>query len=423
MPQAAPTFIDLFAGCGGLSLGLCQAGWRGLFAVEKDPDAFATLEHNLLCGSRNVFDWPSWLETRAMSAQTLYKVHAARLRSLRGKVDVLAGGPPCQGFSTFGRRDPADPRNQLFRTYLDIVKMVRPKMVLIENVRGIQFKFKTSATGKSGSSGGVIYADTIITALDDAGYHPLKIQVSSADFCVPQVRPRVIIFGLCKEIWRNEALLDIQGHLEKVKQGFSERLGLRKGRISVGDAISDLQRGKIKVEPCPEMPRFEQGRHRKPQTAYQRLMHGNLNGALADSHRFARHGKEIVAAFSYYLATCPRGKKLDSSDRGRFANKKHTVYILDPEKPSPTVTTLPDDMVHFSEPRILTVREMARLQSFPDWFEFKGKYTTGGDRRTKECPRYTQVGNAVPPLLAQALGATLLKLIKHGPKKKRSCHA
>ena len=152
-------------------------------------------------------------------------------------------------------------------------------------------------------------------------------------------------------------------------------------------------------------------------------MHGNLNGALADSHRFARHGKEIVAAFSYYLATCPRGKKLDSSDRGRFANKKHTVYISDPEKPSPTVTTLPDDMVHFSEPRILTVREMARLQSFPDWFEFKGKYTTGGDRRTKECPRYTQVGNAVPPLLAQALGATLLKLIKHGPKKKRSCHA
>ena len=76
------------------------------------------------------------------------------------------------------------------------------------------------------------------------------------------------------------------------------------------------------------------------------------------------------------------------------------------------MTTLPDDMIHYAEPRILTVREMARLQSFPDWFQFKGKYTTGGDRRTKECPRYTQVGNAVPPLLAEAIGRALLDFKK-----------
>jgi DNA (cytosine-5)-methyltransferase 1 len=411
MPHNPPTFIDLFAGCGGLSLGLCQAGWRGLFAIEKDQDAFATLRHNLVTGGKKAFDWPKWLEAEAMSVQKLHKEHAANLRSLRGKVDVLAGGPPCQGFSTFGRRVAADPRNQLFWTYIDIVKAVRPKMVIIENVRGIQFRFKTSASTKGSESGGVIYAEKIMAALNGAGYRPLKIQVTASDFCVPQVRPRVIILGLCKKLWSGKELPNIEARLEKVRENFSKRLGLREGRISVEDAISDLQRNEKTVEPCPEMPRFMQGRHARPRTGYQRLMHGKLNGALADSHRFARHGKETVAAFSYYLASCPKGKKLDPSDRGRFANKKHTVYVLDPKKPAPTVTTLPDDMVHFSEPRILTVREMARLQSFPDWFEFKGKYTTGGNRRTKECPRYTQVGNAVPPLLAQAIAGALGPLL------------
>jgi len=81
--------------------------------------------------------------------------------------------------------------------------------------------------------------------------------------------------------------------------------------------------------------------------------------------------------------------------------------VLDPKKPSGTVTTLPDDILHYDEPRIMTVREMARLQSFPDWFRFEGPYTTGGDLRKKTCPKYTQVGNAVPPLMAEGLGLFL----------------
>lgn len=79
------------------------------------------------------------------------------------------------------------------------------------------------------------------------------------------------------------------------------------------------------------------------------------------------------------------------------------------KQPAPTLTTLPDDILHYSDPRILTVRECARLQSFPDWFTFHGKYTTGGELRKVECPRYTQVGNAVPPLLARAVGAGVLR--------------
>jgi DNA (cytosine-5)-methyltransferase 1 len=405
MRQTAPTFIDLFAGCGGLSLGLSQAGWKGAFAVEKDPDAFATLSHNLIKGRKKAFEWPDWLEQKATSVQTLHKKHASQLKGLKGKIDVLAGGPPCQGFSTFGRRNPTDPRNQLFRTYIGIVKLVQPKIVLIENVRGIQFRFKKRTTAKGKAAKDLVYADRIMLALDAAGYHPVKLQVSAEDFGVPQVRPRVIILGLSRKHWREVPAIAEQ--LEQTKENFSRQLGLESGKISVADAISDLQRENISLQPCPEMPRFEQGHYGESVTAYQKLMHGELNGALADSHRFARHGTDTVAAFSYYLAFCPKGKKLEPTERGRFANKKHTVYVLDPKRPAPTVTTLPDDMVHFSEPRILTVREMARLQSFPDWFEFKGKYTTGGSRRTKECPRYTQVGNAVPPLLAKALATTL----------------
>jgi DNA (cytosine-5)-methyltransferase 1 len=95
---------------------------------------------------------------------------------------------------------------------------------------------------------------------------------------------------------------------------------------------------------------------------------------------------------------------MSPEDKARFGIKKHSVVPLHPHRPSHTLTTLPDDFIHYSEPRILTVRECARLQSFPDWYAFKGKYTTGGHRRKRECPRYTQVGNAVPPLVAELLG-------------------
>jgi DNA (cytosine-5)-methyltransferase 1 len=102
---------------------------------------------------------------------------------------------------------------------------------------------------------------------------------------------------------------------------------------------------------------------------------------------------------------------MSDADRKNYNLKKHRIFPMSGDEPAPTVTTLPDDILHYSEPRILTVREYARLQSFPDWFHFKGKYTTGGKLRTKECPRYTQVGNAVPPLLARAIGKALQEML------------
>lgn len=110
---------------------------------------------------------------------------------------------------------------------------------------------------------------------------------------------------------------------------------------------------------------------------------------------------------------------MDESSRQSYGLKKHRIFPMAPGEPAPTITTLPDDVLHYAEPRILTVRESARLQSFPDWFVFKGKFTTGGDRRTKECPRYTQVGNAVPPLLARAIGSALHMLLEEVVVTKR----
>lgn len=100
--------------------------------------------------------------------------------------------------------------------------------------------------------------------------------------------------------------------------------------------------------------------------------------------------------------------------------KKAIMRVLDPNKPSVTVTTLPDDILHYDEPRILTVRECARLQSFPDWFDFSGSYTTGGQRRKVSCPKYTQVGNAVPPLMAEGMGLFICQEIDNFIQKHRS---
>jgi DNA (cytosine-5)-methyltransferase 1 len=145
------TFIDAFAGCGGLSLGLMRAGWRGIFAIEKDRFAFETLKANFLDPeARYTYDWPDWLEQQAWCIEDFLRRHRTRLARLRGQVQLLAGGPPCQGFSSAGRRNSVDPRNRLVERYLELVELIQPKIVLMENVLGITYDFKVS--GKKGGA-------------------------------------------------------------------------------------------------------------------------------------------------------------------------------------------------------------------------------------------------------------------------------
>ena len=185
--------------------------------------------------------------------------------------------------------------------------------------------------------------------------------------------------------------------------------------VTVAEAISDLSTKSSEMTECtdPESPKgFREIIYTGPVSHYQKLMYKGLNGQIPNSLRLVNHRPETIRRFETILRTCRKGTQLSDQDRKRLGIGKHSVTPLSPDLPSNTLTTLPDDILHYDEPRIHSVREHARLQSFPDWFEFRGKFTTGGSARTQECPRYTQVGNAVPPLLAEAIGIAILELYR-----------
>jgi DNA (cytosine-5)-methyltransferase 1 len=403
------TYIDLFSGCGGFSLGLGNAGWKGIFAVEKDPMAFDTFRHNLIDGDKyNHFDWPDWLPKQATTIQEILKNYPKQLSNLKGKVDLIAGGPPCQGFSLAGRRNASDPRNQLSEQYIKMVKIVSPKYLVLENVRGFNATFRDS----KGKAEKQPYSMVVKAKLEKLGYKVFTDYVHSEKYGVPQKRTRFIMIGIRKDIYK----LDVDPFvvLESLRHNFLKKKKLPKTPISVKAAISDLEHiGANKVyHSGSENTGFKKLDYVLPDklTTFQRAMRKGLNGSKPNGLRIARHRYTTVEKFKYIQQICRPGLGLTNEQKAVIGMKKQVISVLDPAKPSRTLTTLPDDLLHYSEPRILTVRENARIQSFPDDFKFQGKYTTGGKKRTQECPRYTQVGNAVPPFLGEILGGLINKL-------------
>lgn len=416
-------FIDLFSGCGGLSLGLMNAGWRGIFAVEKSRDAFKTLKHNLIQkGDHNLgkprFRWPSTLDIQPYEIKSFIRKHKELLHEIQGKVQLVAGGPPCQGFSFAGKRTGNDPRNELFKYHLQIVDIVKPALVLMENVQGIEIVFgvgKKKSKRKRGRPR-KSYASRIKGMLEKHDYVVQQHVIKASRFGVPQYRPRYYTLGIRKDLLYQREMPDFGKIMNKVRYIFLGKLGLSLfNPVTVSQAISDLKtKGKMIVK-CmdPESPPgFKEIVYNGPRSCYQKLMHRDLNGRPLNSMRLVNHRRETILRFQLILDTCRKGVGLSDADRERLGLRKTAITPLAPNKPSHTLTTLPDDLLHYAEPRIHTVRENARLQSFPDWFEFRGNYTTGGDRRANECPRYTQVGNAVPPLLAEAIGEALFIIQK-----------
>ncbi|MDH1543060.1 DNA cytosine methyltransferase [Stutzerimonas stutzeri] len=413
-------FADLFAGCGGLSLGLSLSGMNGVFAIERDKMAFSTLSANLLEGRKvpvNQFSWPSWLEKKAWAIDEVLEQHPNELTQLRGKVHVLAGGPPCQGFSFAGKRNESDPRNKLFEKYVEMVQSIRPSALVLENVPGMKVAHAAKKWKQLGLSiKPQSYYEKLVEGLDRIGYEVLGKIVDSSRFGVPQKRPRLIVIGLRKDLAQHlaggvarafELLEDA-----RIKQLHEFQLP---EVIHAEDAISDMEIGHGGTRPCndPDSPKkFEEIAYTGPRTAFQRLMHLGCDGTI-DSLRLARHRPEIKARFRAIIddPNCAKGVRMNAEIRQAYGLKKHRIYPMQASAPAPTITTLPDDVLHYKEPRILTVRESARLQSFPDWFQFRGKFTTGGSQRTKECPRYTQVGNAVPPYLARAVGMAIKAML------------
>lgn len=413
-------FADLFSGCGGLSLGLSLAGLKGRFAIERDAMAFRTFEGNFLHRQDEAvqYDWPVWLEKRAWDIEELLKLHLPELLTLRGTIDVLAGGPPCQGFSFAGQRKEDDPRNLLFNKYVEMVVALQPRALIIENVPGMRVAHARRKVVElqvaDPTERAVSFYDKLVESLSAAGYHVHAALVNSAHFGVPQRRSRLIALGVRKDLckWVDGGIQRAFRLLEEERVAQSKFLGLT-SPVTASDAISDLETTSRPLVNCidPESPRhFLEASYGGPITAYQELMHDDHEGSM-DSMRLARHSDEVRNRFIKILQECRKGVRMDDASRLTYGLKKHRIYPMAEGEPAPTVTTLPDDILHYVEPRILTVREYARLQSFPDWFTFRGKYTTGGARRTKECPRYTQVGNAVPPLLARAIGSAVVRLL------------
>lgn len=396
------TCIDLFAGCGGLSLGLGQAGFQHLFAIEAHKHAFASYHWNLVHKTEYQERWPEWLGQQEHDILFVLERYADELVNLQGQVDLVAGGPPCQGFSMNGRRDPEDPRSRMINAYFDFVRLTKPRMVLLENVKG----FASMPHQTHGS-----YPSFAKAKLAELDYDTFETIVPASDFGVPQRRPRYLLFGIEKGTLPGVNPVD---RLKVGRRSFLEKLGLGEEATSAIDALRDLETHDAELMDDPEFGRsgFSSLRYKAPskKSAYLKLVRDGWSGKPSDL-RLAKHSEKVVSRLQDILDNCQRGQTISAEYREKYGIKKRSVTPLDPLAPAPTITTLPDDLVHYSEPRTMTVREHARLQSFPDWFKFFGPYTTGGHRRKYDCPRYTQVGNAVPPLLARALGETIIDLL------------
>lgn len=395
------TYIDLFSGCGGLSLGLHNAGWKGAFAIEKSEDAFKTLEHNLIKKKKH-FDWPNWLEQKHHDINEILENNSNDLIKLRGKIDLVAGGPPCQGFSMAGRRIENDSRNDLINSYIKFIDYVKPKLIFFENVKGFTLGFKNN--DKKGKA----YSAYVVEQLQNLGYSVKGQLIDFSKYGIPQKRTRFILVGIQNDFIKENPTINKESFFNGIqnnKEAFlvSKNLTLNP---TLENAISDLLQSNGVIE--SETPKFKEGVYGEPLSNYQKFVRKyKRQNSRVDSHRFAKHTDTIKTRFKIAL-----DENLTSSAyRERFQLKKSSTKILQANKPTPTITTLPDDYIHYCEPRIMTVREYARIQSFPDTYEFKGKYTTGGKRRTQEVPRYSQIGNAIPPLFGEQAGLVLKQLI------------
>lgn len=394
------TYIDLFSGCGGLALGMHNAGWKAHFAIEKNEDAFKTLEYNLIDKNSHFF-WPAWLSLSTHDINEVLTSHEEHLRALAGNVTLVAGGPPCQGFSMAGRRQEGDTRNTLVDSYLRFVDLVSPDSLLFENVKGFTQPFNSCAEDNQGKN----YSEYILKELRSRGYSVSYQMIDFSKYGVPQRRVRFILFA-SKTIDPTVFFATLEANVKS----FVKARNISR-RVSLKSAISDLE--KINgQQPCPDSTGFMSGQYGNVKSNYQRYCRmGARKGSIPNSHRFAKHRAPTIKRFNELLTLNLQDRNISKLLGEKYSIKKNCFSVLSANMPSPTLTSNPDDHIHYCEPRTLTVREYARIQSFPDWFEFKGPYTTGGEKRKIDVPRYTQIANAIPPLFAEQVGLTLSQLL------------
>lgn len=364
-----PTVVELFAGAGGMMLGLENAGFSTIYANEVHRDPCSTL-------SRNFPD-------KHIHCSDIRAVDAAYLKSVLpsgNEVDLLAGGPPCQGFSTAGMKDPDDPRNTMLGEYVRVLKIVQPKFFILENV-----------TGLKSMHGGRLFRN-LLEELDSTGYSIDFRTLFAADYGVPQMRKRLIVIGSKA---KSKPLFPTPSHAPFREPNQLDLLSEYQRYVTCGDAIGDLP----KIPAAAASTEYVQG----PSTEYQRLM--RIGSDRLSNHQASNHKQSTM---DYYALVPPGGTALDIPLKLR--KRKAGIQRWPHNGLSRTITTEPTDFLHPTLHRVPTVRETARIQSFPDHYEFLGQRTTGNKmRRLGYCSQTQQVGNAVPPLLAEAIGRCILR--------------
>ena len=479
------TAIDLFAGAGGFSLGLRRAGFDIVLANEYSVDAEWTYRHNIL-GNTLEGVFPARPDDPSSSARATHraKVRMQMLterqllsedidRCMRGgdirealsdrwlnrwiaqcpnDVDLLVAGPPCQGFSLAGRAPPDDERNLLVYEVLRVIDIVQPRIAIIENVPGMLWRH-TDLVCEIG-------VRLSLSGKGSPGYHVCAELVHGEPLGVPQTRRRLLFVAVRRDLIHSSAYERLPSLLLPVS---CPRSRPHNGRlfgtaVPVGSShtTEELLGDLVGTPPpygsgkCWTQPYRSNGKHYTNQFLCEMRTHQMMymNGGVANfpsdsalegyyNHEASKHRPDITHKLQLLrktVASSPDARMQRCSSswlRNQFGaqypelltKKVSQRVLLADEWPMLTVTSLPDDIVHYAEDRTPTVREVARLQTFPDWFEFKGVRTTGSTRRREGVyvPQYTQVANAVPPRFAHAVAARIrqfLQLVEDDPE----CH-
>jgi DNA (cytosine-5)-methyltransferase 1 len=425
-PQKSLKAIDLFAGCGGLSLGLEEAGFFPVFVNELNSDARSTYIANRLDINPLLAD--AKFHSADVKGMVMDKSYVKKLNQRlhsefgikKGEVDLLAGGPPCQGFSGIGHRRSYSvekeqlPSNHLFQDMAVLVHRIRPRAFLFENVRGL-----LNAKWNEGGSNGEIWQEVFSTFKAIPGYRVRASLVFAKHYGVPQNRPRVLLVGVRDDVKSPLLSGEDSSEDDAIKSGFLPRGGTSKAP-HLADILGDLV--DANYENGGNTPRYPSAARTKIQRKLRTPRGADFPARKGDAlteHDYTKHSPKIVRKFEAML------RSEDGLVPEEFRTKKFAQRVLpsrwNGQGPTITATSLPDDYVHFLQPRILTVREWARLQMFPDWYQFSGKKTTGGIRRAgnpregnfeREVPKYTQIGNAVPVGLAKAVGEHLSAVLR-----------
>ncbi len=337
--------IDLFCGCGGLSLGFEMAGFEPILAIDLWKDAIVTYNHNR--------------KDKVGKCVDIKDLSDEHLRSLNTNKEIVGviGGPPCQGYSTVGTRDINDPRNHLYLQYCRVVEQVQPTFFVLENVKGLT----TLCNG--------MFRDDIYERFSKLGYTVSYKIINAAHYGVPQNRERVFFVGI-------------------KNRDFVFPAGDDKNLLTCKDAISDLPK---LSEENGAYPHHEYAC--APQTQYQKMM--RKDSSVIFNHQLTMHTEQT----KQIIGMIPDGGKIKDLPREYWDVRKYNKAFerMSSSRPSNTVDTGHRNYFHYSENRIPTARENARLQSFPDIFEFIGTRTS----------QYKQIGNAVPPLLAYAIAKAI----------------